>query len=158
MGGVSIKSFTRRTKAPRFAYSEIAEKVLPGWTISLAFVGPKKAQTLNVQLRGKTYVPNVLSYEAGAKSGEILICLAEAKKQAPEYGLSSRDFVLYLFIHGLLHLKGWAHSATMEECERKLVAKFAAGSTRTHSNATTHRNRNRHRHVPSKDGRRRGTH
>ncbi len=124
MAGVEISNLTRR-EAPRFAYSDVAKAVIPGWEVSLVFIGPKKAQELNVQLRGKTYTPNVLSYALGEKSGEIFICPNEAARQAPLHGLSEHDFVLYLFIHGLLHLKGLPHGATMEECERKLLARFS---------------------------------
>lgn len=97
---------------------------LPGWELSLVFVGESRAQQLNLQLRNKSYVPNVLSYETGEKSGEILICLSVAKKQAPSYDLSYKDFVALLFIHGMLHLKGQAHGATMEKQERALLARF----------------------------------
>ena len=155
MAGVAIKNLTRRSHASRAAFNTIVTEVLPHWDISLVFVGPTRARTLNTRLRRKDYIPNVLSYSLGPKSGEIIICLAEAEKQAPAYGMKGRAFVLYLFIHGLLHLKGWAHGATMELCERKLVAKFVTGDARSLLNVTTHRNRNRHRHVPSKDGRRR---
>ncbi len=156
MTSVSVKNLTRRKRVPRFAYTEIAATTLPGWEISLAFVGSHQARALNERLRGKSYTPNVLSYTLDSRSGEIIICLAEAEKQAPAHGMSRRIFVLYLFIHGLLHLKGWAHGGTMEKCERKLLAKFAKGAVHPLSNETTHRNRNRHRHVPSKNGRRRG--
>jgi len=124
MASVDTQNFTRRP-SPRFAYAAVAEEVLPGWDISLAFVGPAKARALNKQLRNKDYTPNVLSYVAGSKSGEIIICLSEAAKQAPAHQMNERTFVLYLFIHGLLHIKGWAHGGRMEQCERKLLAKFA---------------------------------
>ena len=64
MQNIEIRNLTRRP-TPRFAYATIAEDVLPGWEVSLVFVGPKQAQELNVQLRGKTYTPNVLSYALG---------------------------------------------------------------------------------------------
>ena len=156
MTGVSIKNLTRRTSAPRSAFSAVAKEVLPSSDISLVFVGPAKARALNIQLRGKDYIPNVLSYALDKHSGEIIICLAEAKKQAPAYGMTERTFVLYLFIHGLLHIKGRVHGASMERSERKLVAKYAPSGARSLPNVTTHRNRNRHRHVPGKNGRRRG--
>lgn len=123
MAKVETTNLTRRS-VPRFAYTKLAAAVLPDWDISLVFVGPKKAQELNMQLRKKSYTPNVLSYALGEKSGEIFICLAEAAKQAPAHDMSERKFVLFLFIHGLLHLKGWAHGGTMEQCERKLLAQF----------------------------------
>lgn len=140
MAGVEITNLTRRP-TPRFAYTTIATTVLPGWEVSLVFVGPTKARELNTQLRGKSYTPNVLSYALGKKSGEIFICLNEAAKQAPAHQMSGRDFVLYLFIHGLLHLKGWAHSATMERCERTLLAQFGTRDTRTPSHGATHSHR-----------------
>ena len=131
MASVDTQNFTRRS-VPRFAYARVAEEVLPGWDISLAFVGPAKARALNKQLRNKDYTPNVLSYEAGKKNGEIIICLSEAAKQAPAHSMNERTFVLYLFIHGLLHIKGWAHGARMEVCERKLVAKYGASNSHRH--------------------------
>ncbi|MFA6519892.1 MAG: rRNA maturation RNase YbeY [Candidatus Paceibacterota bacterium] len=160
---VAIKNLTRRLTAPRAVFTAIASEVLPHFDISLVFVGPAKAHALNKQLRGKDYIPNVLSYALDGENGEVIICLAEAKKQAPDFFMNERDFVLYLFIHGLLHIKGRVHGATMERSERKLLAKFlpaqagAPSSARPLPNGTTHRNRNRHRHVPSKNGRRRGT-
>ncbi|MDE1919216.1 MAG: rRNA maturation RNase YbeY [Patescibacteria group bacterium] len=157
MVGVSIQNLTRRGGVPRFAYAAIAKSVLPGWDLSLVFVTPAKARALNKKLRGKSYVPNVLSYALENKSGEIIICPSEAKKQAPAYGMSTRTFILYLFIHGTLHLKGWAHGARMEKCERTLLARFAKGNVRDYLNETTHSHRHRHRDLPGKDSRHRGT-
>jgi len=157
MAGVSIRNFTRRRTAPRAVFSAIAKEILPGWDISLAFVGPAKARALNVRLRRKSYTPNVLSYAVGKKNGEIIICLATATKQASTHNMDERTFILYLFIHGALHIKGWTHSGRMEKCERMLLAKFAKSAGRLLPNVTTHRNRHRHRHVPSKNGRRRRT-
>ena len=141
MAGVSTTTLTRHERVPRFAYTQIAAKVLPGWDISLVFVSSARARTLNTRLRGKTYVPNVLSYEAGHKNGEIFICLAEARKQAPQYEMSARIFVLYLFIHGLLHLKGMPHGVTMERSERRLLAQFVKGRARARTHASTNRHR-----------------
>lgn len=155
MPGVSTKNLTRRKSVPRFAYTLIAEHVLPGWDISLVFVDPAQARSLNEQMRGKTYVPNVLSYALEGKSGEIIICPNEATRQAPAYAMDTRTFILYLFIHGLLHIKGWAHGVRMEECERNLLAKFAKGGVRSYLDETTHRNGYRHRNVPGKNGRNR---
>jgi probable rRNA maturation factor len=128
MAGVSIQNVTRTSiQSARSTFSKIAKEVLPGWDISLVFVGEKRARELNKNLRGKDYVPNVLSYSLGKKSGEIIICPLEAKRQAPTYKMSQRTFVLYLFIHGVLHVKGWVHSGKMEKCEQKLLATFAKG-------------------------------
>ncbi len=128
-GQVSVRDFSR-SKAPALPYQKIAQKVLPSWDISLVFVGETRAKKLNQQLRNKDYVPNVLSYvtddgkHTKEKSGEIIICLAVAKRQAPSYDLSYRKFVAYLFIHGLLHLEGQRHGSTMELQEKRLLSQL----------------------------------
>ena len=128
MGSVSIQNLTRSALGgPRQVFSKVAADVLPGWEISLVFVGEKRALDLNKKLRRKSYVPNVLSYIAGEKSGEIIICPREAKRQASAYHMSVQNFILYLFIHGTLHIKGWPHGATMDRCEEVLLAKYAKG-------------------------------
>jgi rRNA maturation RNase YbeY len=144
MASVSIVNYTRRRSAPRALFIKAVNEILPRYDISLAFVSPAKARALNQKLRKKDYVPNVLSYNAGMNNGEVIICLSEAARQAPEYGMNEKTFVLYLFIHALHHLKGWAHSATMERSEQKLLTKI--------NGTTTHRSRNRHRHLPGKNG------
>ncbi|MDB5264762.1 MAG: hypothetical protein JWN64_333 [Parcubacteria group bacterium] len=128
-----------RQKAPSFPFKEAAELVLPGWEVSLAFLGETRAQNMNVALRKKDYVPNVLSYETGSRSGEIVICLQEAKRQYKKYDMTYPHFVGFLFIHGCLHLKGTQHGTTMESKERAYLARFI--STPKKTNGTTNRNR-----------------
>jgi probable rRNA maturation factor len=125
--GVSVRNFTRR-EAPVFPYKKIAETILPAWELSLVFVGEKRAKNLNILLRNKSYTPNVLSYESGKHSGEIIICLSVAKKQAQSYGVSYAHFTAFLFIHGLLHLKGLPHGTTMERYERTLLKRFTGAA------------------------------
>lgn len=130
----------------REPYARIAHKLLPEWDISLAFVNERVAQALNKRLRNKTYTPNVLSYVVGKKHGEVIICKAIAKKESRDFDLSYPDFLIFLFIHALLHLKGGRHGTTMERREQKLLKEFGSRAR----NGTTHSNRYRHRHVPSK--------
>lgn len=120
---LEIRNFTR-SSAPVFPFSKAQENILPGWELSLVFAGEKRARQLNTLLRKKTYVPNVLSYEVGKKSGEIIICPSVAQKQAPLYNFTYTQMTGFLFIHGLLHLKGMSHSATMDKKERELLALF----------------------------------
>lgn len=149
---LDIRNFTRSNPAPGIPFKKIAEAALPGWEISLVFAGERRAQSLNIALRKKDYIPNVLSYETTStvtrdaqRSGEIIICPAVAKRQASSYDMSYRQFMAYLFIHGLLHLKGHPHGATMERYERAMMSRFglhaSSSLTSSHSNGTTHRNR-----------------
>ncbi len=138
MASFDATNFTRRP-APRAPFETLARTALPGWDISLVFVGTTRARSLNTRLRRKSYVPNVLSYESGKKSGEIIICLEVAKKQARSYGMTYQEFVPYLFIHGLMHLKGYPHGPTMERRERVLMARHL--DVHLLNEKTTHRNR-----------------
>ncbi len=142
-GDFAINNRTKQ-KAPAFPFADALSQILPGWEMSLVFVTPAEAKKLNVSLRAKDYTPNVLSYETGTKSGEVLICLSVAKEQAPEYELSYPDFVGFLFIHALLHLKGQRHGATMDKAEREWLSRIAPHTL----HETTHRNRHRSRHQP----------
>lgn len=137
MSHLEIRNFTR-SKPPVFPFAKALERVLPGWEISLVFAGERRAQTLNMRLRNKEYIPNVLSYISGKRSGEIIICPSIAKKQAASYGLSYPAMVGFLFIHGLMHLKGMRHGATMDKRERETLSQFIR---LTSPDGTTHRNR-----------------
>jgi probable rRNA maturation factor len=91
---------------------------------TLAFVGPKQAQSLNVAYRKKDYVPNVLSFPLTHDTGEVYICLSVAKKEYKKFGMSYDGYVGYLCIHALLHLKGLDHGEPMEKLERKYCKQF----------------------------------
>ena len=86
------------------------------YSLSLVFIGKKKSQELNLAYRGKNKPTNILSFPLDKKNGEIFITPSVAKKD---------DFsISFLFIHGLMHLKGMTHSSTMEKAEAKLRKKF----------------------------------
>ncbi len=138
---LDTRNFTK-SPIPAFPFKKALESVLPGWEMSLVFAGETRAQSLNMQLRGKDYIPNVLSYETGNKSGEIVICPSVAKKQAPLYDMTYTQFVGYLFIHGCFHLKGERHGATMERKERLALKRFTNLSPTPTPNVPKNRNRN----------------
>ncbi len=106
-----------KVKLPKVPWSKVATAVLGNkYELSLVFALPKTSQALNKKYRRKSYVPNVLAFPLGPKNGEIFITPAVVERS---------DF-LYLFIHGLLHLKGLAHGSTMERKERSLLKRFSA--------------------------------
>ena len=144
---VDVRNFTRRS-APVFPYKKIAGVILPKWDISLVFAGEMRAKNLNIALRNKSYIPNVLSYESGKYSGEIIICLPVAQRQSSSYGVSYPHFVVFLFIHGLLHLKGLPHGTTMERHERTFLKRFTGATIRygEHDADITYGTTNRNRH------------
>ena len=120
-------SISHTTKSfPSLPYGEMKDAILgKKYSLSLAFVGEKRAQALNVAHRNATYVPNVLSFPLQKDAGEIYITPAVATREAPKYSLTKKGYIGYLFIHGLLHLKGYPHGATMEKAEKKFMEAFA---------------------------------
>lgn len=116
----TIKSY------PNFPYQDIKEAILgKKYELSLTFIGTERARKLNTDYRNKTYVPNVLSFPLNDLCGEIFICPEIAYKEAWEFKLSKEGYIAFLFIHGLLHLKGYDHSEKMEDLEQKYIKKFA---------------------------------
>lgn len=94
------------------------------YDLSLVFVGNTVSRRLNKTLRGKDKPTNVLSFPLSKDSGEIFIDLAKAKLEHKSFGLNFKNFVLYLYIHGLLHLAGMEHGDKMTKAEAKLLKKW----------------------------------
>ncbi|MDR1797588.1 MAG: rRNA maturation RNase YbeY [Clostridiales Family XIII bacterium] len=88
--------------------------------ISLSFVSPEAMKSLNNRYRAVDAVTDVLSFpqEDMAFLGDVVICTERAKEQAAAYGHGEERELVYLFVHGLLHLLGYDHE---EEGERALM-------------------------------------
>ncbi len=122
---MSVSISSRARSYPKLPYENIAESILGArYAVSLIFVGAKRAQQLNKEHRQATYVPNVLSFPLDKNVGEIYITPVVAKKEAPKYQMTKDGYIGFLFIHGLLHLKGYPHGATMDKAEKKYCAQY----------------------------------
>ena len=76
---------------PRLPYEKIKNAVVgKNFDLSLVFIGERRAQALNMESRGKDYVPNVLSFLFTKSSGEIFITPATAPKEAKAFHLSEK--------------------------------------------------------------------
>lgn len=112
-------------RKPSIPFGRIKEAVLgESYELSLNFIGKAKSRKLNRTYRGKDKATNVLSFPLSKNSGEIFIDLDTATKEAPSFEMSYKKFVGYLFIHGLLHLKGLDHGQKMERLEKKFLLEF----------------------------------
>lgn len=125
-------SISQKVKSiPVFPYETMKNDILgKKYSLSVSFVGPARAQKLNEQYRKKTYTPNVLSFPLDSTTGEIVICPAIAKKEHKEYRLSHDGYIGFLYIHGLLHLKGHDHHSdnemlAMEKLEKRYMTKYS---------------------------------
>lgn len=119
--GFSIINLTRNESVPSaILFVRIARAVLGArFSLCLVFAGAQRMRVLNHRYRGKVYVPNVLAFRMSKTEGEIFICPVVAEREARRGSVSIRERIAFLFIHGLLHLKGYRHGATMERQEQK---------------------------------------
>ncbi len=92
--------------------------------LTLVFIGEKRALQLNKTYRGATYIPNVLSFRLDSHNGEIYITPRTAYKECHKFNMSPSGYIGFLFIHALLHLKGYTHSDTMEKVEKRYMKQF----------------------------------
>jgi probable rRNA maturation factor len=119
-----ILNMTKDT-LPRVSFAKIKEEILgKKYELSLVFCGNRKSKELNKIYRDKDYTPNILSFPLDKNSGEIFINPHVAKKEAKNFNKSYAKFIGFLFIHGLLHLKGMEHGSTMDKAEIKFCKKF----------------------------------
>ena len=94
------------------------------YELSVSFVSSKRIEELNLIYRNKKEPTDILSFPLSKKEGEICICLPIARKEAKKFGRTYENFINFLFIHGLVHLKGYDHGSTMESIEAKFRKKF----------------------------------
>jgi probable rRNA maturation factor len=100
------------------------------YSLSIAYVGPKKSRELNKKYRKKDRATNILSFALTKNSGELVLCKAVIKTETEKFDRTFSKLVGFLVIHGMLHLKGHRHSSTMERLEEKYDQKYFGGNRR----------------------------
>jgi probable rRNA maturation factor len=94
---------------------------LNGREVSLALVSPREMKKLNLTYRGKQGTTDVLSFPGdGDFLGEIVFDYQQIKKQAKELGHSAKKELLFMLIHGLLHLIG--HEDDSDRKRERMIA------------------------------------
>ncbi|HVY36171.1 MAG TPA: rRNA maturation RNase YbeY [Candidatus Paceibacterota bacterium] len=122
---------------PRVPFFALYHSILgDAYELSITFVGPKKAQSLNHRYRKKKYTPNTLAFPITKTSGEIVLCERAARAEHHTFDLPYQTYLTYLVIHSMLHLKGYQHGSTMERVEKRLLTLFT----------TDEKTRNKRRH------------
>lgn len=104
-----MKNLTR-LKTPALNWIKIKNKILSGaHEIDLVLVGNEFMARLNAKYCRKSGPTNVLAFSLGRLAGQIFIGLSRAGLEAKNLGIAPKKYILYLYIHGLLHLKGYEH-------------------------------------------------
>ncbi len=111
---------------------------LPEKIFDLHLLDDRGITRLNQRYLGRSYPTNVIAFSfwEGERPpgtpylGEIFISVETARREAREYGLPFRDYLLALAVHGLLHLLGYDHEkglqapARMAQKEAELLEKL----------------------------------
>lgn len=89
--------------------------------VSVALVGDKTIRRLNKKYRRQDKVTDVLSFaDQGSFLGEIVIDYQQIRRQARASGNSSKQELIFILIHGMLHLLGLSDKT---ERQRKKMIK-----------------------------------
>jgi probable rRNA maturation factor len=108
--------------------------------LSLAFVGDARMSRLHEQFMSIAGPTDVLTFplehnrRRQTVSGEVVICIPEAKRRARLESIPVRREVLLYALHGMLHLSGFddrtrAGYKKMHAMEDKLLSRIGVGAT-----------------------------
>ncbi|MBI2644443.1 MAG: rRNA maturation RNase YbeY [Candidatus Wildermuthbacteria bacterium] len=96
----------------RIAYNILEREQQKNADLSIVLVDAQKAKQLHRMYRGKDSIPNVLSFEEPELGlGEIVLCPVRIRKDAKKYGITYKEELGRMLIHGVLHLLGYDHEA-----------------------------------------------
>lgn len=107
--------------------------------LSVALVGDKRMGQLHEQFMGLTGPTDVLTFPidegAGGRvtSGEVVVCVPEARRQARRTGNRVEKELLLYALHGLLHLGGFddrtdAGYQKMHRTEDQILTRLGVGA------------------------------
>jgi probable rRNA maturation factor len=96
-----------------------AEGVDGPWALGIAFVGESRMQALNAEHRELDEVTDVLAFPLDGRDdlpeglerqlGDVVVCHAQALRQAGAAGIPALEEMRTLVVHGMLHLLGHDH-------------------------------------------------
>lgn len=123
---ISVKNLTK-IAIDENLLKGVAKIVLKGENIgrdkelSIVLVKGAEIKRLNKKYRKKDQTTDVLSFEGDKELGEIVICLEEVKKNAKEIGSTFKKELIFVLIHGILHLSGYDHELSKVESEKMKI-------------------------------------
>ena len=107
--------------------------------VSITVTDDQRIHDLNRQYRGIDRPTDVLSFAFNESDepeiifddedhidtlGDIIVSIDRARAQAVEYGHSFKREIIFLIVHGMLHLLGYDHMEELERREMEAEQKF----------------------------------
>lgn len=108
---------------PRLMPTQRDRQRLQQLEVTVVFLDPAEARALNKRHRGRDYATDVLSFspiEPGSL-GELVLCPEVVRRQAVEVGVSFRQELGLLLVHGALHLLGYDHENVPPSVARRML-------------------------------------
>lgn len=107
----------RRPALPPATVRRVAAAVLQGERrdadLSVTFLGPVTMRRLNRRYKGHDEPTDVIAFHLetpdGRTVGDVYLCAAVAARQARRHGVSRREELIRLVVHGILHVLGHDH-------------------------------------------------
>ncbi len=116
---------TTKAKLPSLAFEAMKDAVLgKKYELSVIIISKSEIKKLNKEYRDINEATDILSFPLSDKFGEIYINPDMTKVMAKKFDRDYENFFGFLFIHGLVHLKGFDHGSTMESIEARFRKKF----------------------------------
>ena len=133
---VSVLNRQDRVPVDRRKIGAAARRILKtlgyeGYELTVVLVGDREITRLNRQYFRRNRPTNVISFPLMDDSpislrsrilGDVVISAETAQRDAGEAGEKAEEEILFLMIHGLLHLAGYDHEGSVAE-RRKMEAK-----------------------------------
>lgn len=135
-GEISVINRQKRLAINTRKIRKAAGKILgalgyEGYELSIVIVDDPEITRLNRQYFRRNRPTNVISFSAidgetasfpNKVLGDVVISAQTAKREAKEAGMRGEKEILFLLVHGVLHLVGYEHEGSREE-RRNMEAK-----------------------------------
>jgi probable rRNA maturation factor len=107
----------RRLALPAATVRRVVRGVLDGERsdadLSITFLGPDTMRRLNRRYKGHDEPTDVIAFTLDTPDrrtvGDVYLCAAVAARQARRHGVSRRQELIRLIVHGVLHVLGHDH-------------------------------------------------
>ncbi len=133
-GGVPLSILLPEPRWRRVARCNLERLVrraagLAGGVETVVLADDRTVRALNARHRGRNKPTNVLTFETGAGTGEIVLALGVVGREAAASGRTVAHHLAHLVVHGALHLRGHDHHGAgearrMEREEARLLSRI----------------------------------